>query len=287
MEVSSQCSHCQTSVQPGTKFCGFCGTPQVAGAVAAGPLPAWKAKFVEGYFRGQVKSKGGKVWTYENGLLRGPTPSMQYAWLGDVLRRSEGGDAVHGHGNYDGRTLSWSFGDMKETFYEYEMPNDTTFHCTKMAFGPTKWNWTLNGIKLSTSDTPLEGTEDEWEVTGDVPPPVALFVVCFEKVQLLHAKWKERSQRVYARCGKLVLAAGKQPRLCASCASAGDVCMVCSAPNPQHDGNMCKNCAPKIGLCGKCSEPLKGSKVPGKLCLKCGLGSNQMNCARMVFGRNI
>ena len=288
--MDSSCNHCSTPHAANARFCQQCGSPLVSGAQAVS-VPAWKSKYVDNYFRGQVKSTGkGELWTYENGLLKGPNTS--FAWLGDVLRPTgdgQTGDWSFGHGNYDGTLVSWSFPEMKNTFYEYSIGADEKIlTCEKIAFGGTKFNWRLEGIRLTTAEKPaLEGTEDSWEVTGDVPLPVALFAVCFGKAQLLHKKLTERLNRKYARCGKLVLAAGKTPRVCAAC--AGAACMVCGNGEIEsfHSGNLCKSCAPKAGLCGRCSDPLRGSQEEGRLCGACGLGSRAMNCARMLHGKNI
>ena len=277
------CVHCGVQIAAASRFCQTCGTPQEAGAKNA-TLAPWKAKYVDGYYRGQIKSAKGEVWTFENGLVRGPVAS--YAWLGDVLRKPEREDTDHGHGNYDGKVLSWTYADMG-TLYEYSIAADEArLECVSMAEGTARWTWQLQGTRFWTEGTEaLEGTEDEWEVTGDVSLPVVLFVAMFGKAQRLHQRWEERNRRQYRRCGKLVLRAGKHPRLCGTCsAEGGESCMTCgSGGELPFDGNYCKSCAPKVGLCGRCGDPLKGSKTPGKLCNGCGLGSRGMNCCRMVY----
>lgn len=95
-------------------------------------------------------------------------------------------------------------------------------------------------------------------------------------------------KKSYARCNKIILTAGQSPKLCSTCAAAvGTKCFCCCKDEGKFDANLCKNCAPKKGLCGRCADPLKGSMIAGKLCSNCGLGSRGMNCSRLTFGANI
>ncbi len=268
------------------RFCPSCGTPVVAGAVAR-EVPAWQRRYLDEYFRGRMASAR-EEWNYENGLLRGPA-GVAFKWLGNALRR-ESDSSGTGHGHYDGTVLAWRFADMEQPFYEYRIsPDEHRLEWIRSALGP-QWSFEVRqeGRQLAaTGGEALEGSDDVFEVGGDVPLPVSLFVAMYTKAQLLHAKWVERNRRTLVRCNKLVLTAGvAAPRLCSVCAAAvGDAgCMCCGkAGDAKHDANLCKSCAPKKGLCGRCSDPLKGSQVAGRLCGPCGLGSRGMNCAKLTF----
>jgi hypothetical protein len=187
------------------------------------------------------------------------------------------------------KELSYDYPE-EESFYRFEISSDeTSLTCKHISFGPSD----LRVVRKNTTITiesaeKVEGSEDTWEVIGDVPLPVILYCVLYTKCGILYKKLIERRKRVYTRCGKVVLTAGTHPKLCATCACKG--CFMCgdASASDLYPANCCKNCAPKArGLCGKCGDPLKGSQVEGKLCKMCGLGSRQMNCARMVFGANI
>lgn len=144
-------------------------------------------------------------------------------------------------------------------------------------------------MKMNENGHKIEGTDDDFEATGSVPQPLVLFIALWTKSMRLFEKYEARRKRVYNRCGKVVLKLGINPKLCKSCAIETS-CLCCSSTTSSldFDANCCKNCAPKArGLCGKCNDPLKGSKVQAKLCKSCGLGGRGKSCAKMIYGSNI
>ena len=127
--------------------------------------PVLVLQYCQEFYRGQVKSKSGETWSFENGLLRGPI--CTFKWLGNVLRKADEEKADHGHGNYDGKILSWSFADMPGTFYEYTINADEKgFSCQKIGFGSVKWDIKLDGVNCEAVGGKLEGADDEFAVTG-------------------------------------------------------------------------------------------------------------------------
>lgn len=271
-----------------------CGSPLVAGAVAA-VLPAWKEKYAQNYFRGQVKSNKGDVWTFENGEVKGK--DISYAWIGDTLRQHRGEHPEFGWASFDGKTLTWRFEDMNGSpliSWELLDGDNEVKSVQRCALGASvKDNW-LHCVKregetgVTVAEVP-EGAEERWDATGDVPWPVVVLCSTWKAAQIMHKKWQERNARSYQRCGKLVLAAapaGQGPRICAECAKKKNGCSVCGVEQkaaPPHAGQVCKSCAPKKGLCVRCADPLKGSQVPALLCDGCGLGSRGMNCCKLNF----
>lgn len=128
-----------------------------------------------------------------------------------------------------------------------------------------------------------EGMFSECTIKGDVPPPVCYFVAMFTRVQTIKKRLDERNNRAYTRCGKLVLGNGIPTKACKTCAGK---CLVCRETIEGGDGvpgKMCKSCGTKRNFCGRCGDPLRGSKEIGFLCGSCGIGSLGNDCCKMKF----
>merc|ERR1711916_26889 len=152
-------------------------------------MPAWKEMYVQNFFRGAIISKN-EHWSFENGevvMVKGQGNS-KYAWLGDLFEIKESTTDL-GVGRWNGEVLTWHYQDMNTPFYSFTIaPDEKTVQCNSIAFGSTKWNFEFNGNDFETKDGVLEGTDDCFQVTGDVPLPVTLFVAMWSKAKLLHLK---------------------------------------------------------------------------------------------------
>jgi len=120
-----------------------------------------------------------------------------------------------------------------------------------------------------------------------------------------------RRKRSYRRCEAFTAAGGKvAPVVCAVCVArfGADVCVCCSNRHASIAGRVCRNCSMKRvrntqaesarlvctdhilihscgnqNFCAKCGDLCIGDKVPGHLCSRCGIGSDESKCCNMKF----
>jgi len=149
------------------------------------------------------------------------------------------------------------------------------------------WKMEKNLVKVEEGSDLKEGTPTSWEISGDIPLPVALFVAMWTWSQKLVDEAIQRAKRQYKRCGKLVLQSAGTSILCTVCCSTGpqDYCIVCDKEcgKEKFQGKICKTCAPRKNFCIKCGDATQGSKREGFLCRDCGLGKQVENCCKMTF----
>jgi len=309
------CVHCGVKNEDSAKFCAECG--KTAGEPSQ-LQQTMKAKWAEPYFRGTMKANTstatttGEIWTYDRGTVKcteGNPKGTIYLWDGSAFRTS---NENLGQGSFDGQRLQWSFpvkrvtfvnnnNSNKDSFYSYTWDEATSFQNEFGIFRTepirytsfVHWRFEKDIMSVAEGSDFKEGAATSWEVQGNVPPPVVLFIAMFSRAEKLLEEVVQRSKRCYKRCGKLVLSSAGAPVLCAICASnnddnSTDFCICCDRPctgnNNKFQGKICKTCAPRKAFCIKCADPVSGGTgKEGFLCSQCGLGKTSDNCCKMTF----
>jgi hypothetical protein len=294
------CSYCGFKCDDNSRFCPDCGKSLIAKPIQnSTPL---SSKWKDAYFSGRLKSNNGELWTYNNGNItcdEGNFKGSLFQWNGSEFISENKELPI---GTFDGKKLEWKFPQQKEIFYSYnfiEKSNNIFYFQNQSGMlrtNPVRYtsfvHWILdkNIMKIEEGCDQKEGTANFWEVMGDIPPPVILFISMCTYSQKLLEDAIQRSKRQYKRCGKLVLQSTGTPMLCNKCIkSNGDYCIVCDneCTNEKFYGKICKSCFPKKSFCAKCGDPFINKIMKeGFLCKNCGLGKLSNNCCKMIYTIN-
>eukprot|EP01087_Luapelamoeba_hula_P007267 TRINITY_DN1771_c0_g1_i2.p1 TRINITY_DN1771_c0_g1~~TRINITY_DN1771_c0_g1_i2.p1 ORF type:complete len:316 (+),score=26.40 TRINITY_DN1771_c0_g1_i2:44-991(+) len=256
---------------------------------SSGPAAA-AAGWDREYFCGNIESNQ-ESWTYRNGLVnceRGLKKNMGFKWTETQLTA----DATEfGHGVWDGRKAEWFFPHDDGAFWTMIYhPQQERWENTQIKWrSAVHWVWNEQDagnariyVEEGSGRDSIEGADTNYVKTGDVPPPVALFVAMFRRTLALRDERIERMSRGYSRCGKFCGGATVAPVLCASCSAQGPTCVVCGngVTGNLTPGKLCKMCAIKKLFCARCGDRVGQTSAPGYLCGKCPpLG----DCCKMTY----